>query len=104
MAIMRKKEIVRMVVAAAAENNVKATVSQTDAIVKMTLQSIKQCLANGDSVQFADFGTFSASERAARKGHNPATGESIEIPAKKVPTFKAASTFKAMLNAEETAE
>ena len=40
------------------------------------------------------FGTFEVKERAARTGRKPATGEIIEIPAKKIPTFKAGKGFK----------
>lgn len=52
-------------------------------------------LAGGGKVQISGFGTFEASERAARKGRNPHTGEKIEIPATRVPKFKAGKELKA---------
>ena len=48
----------------------------------------------GRKVQLAGFGTFASKRRAARKGRNPATGETIEIAAKTYPTFKPAKGLK----------
>ena len=52
-------------------------------------------LAGGGKVQISGFGTFEASERAARKGRNPQTGEEIEVPATRIPKFKAGKELKA---------
>ena len=51
--------------------------------------SISSALKKGDKVALIGFGTFSVSKRASRKGINPATKQSITIPAKKVVKFKA---------------
>ena len=51
-------------------------------------------LQAGDKVQLMGFGTFEVKERAARVGRKPSTGETIEIPAKKSPAFKAGKGFK----------
>ena len=69
----------------------KAEVSQAQAksVLEATLESVKEALQAGDSVQLIGFGTFSVSERAARTGKNPRTGEKITIAAKKVAKFKA---------------
>lgn len=53
------------------------------------IDSITEALKAGDKVQLMGFGTFEVKERAARTGRNPSTGETIEIPASKTPTFKA---------------
>ena len=45
-------------------------------------------LKEGDKVQLMGFGTFEIKERSARTGRNPSTGETIEIPASKIPAFK----------------
>jgi len=45
-------------------------------------------LARGEKVTLVDFGIFQVVERVARKGRNPQTGETLEIPAKKVPKFR----------------
>jgi len=51
-------------------------------------------LMNGEKVSFAGFGTFSVSNRKARTGRNPQTGDAIQIPASKVPVFKAGKNLK----------
>ena len=53
------------------------------------IDSVTEALKEGDKVQLMGFGTFEVKERAARTGRNPSTGETIEIPASKTPTFKA---------------
>ena len=53
------------------------------------IDSVTEALKEGDKVQLMGFGTFEVKERAARTGRNPSTGEAIEIPASKTPTFKA---------------
>ena len=53
------------------------------------IDSVTEALKAGDKVQLMGFGTFEVKERAARTGRNPSTGETIEIPASKTPTFKA---------------
>lgn len=60
--------------------------------------SIVNTVANGDKVTLVGFGTFSASDRAARTGRNPQTGEEIQIAASRVPKFKAGATFKNAVN------
>lgn len=56
--------------------------------------AIAGALAKGDTVSLVGFGTFSVSERAARKGRNPRTGEEITIAASKTPKFKAGKALK----------
>ncbi|WP_114165609.1 HU family DNA-binding protein [Exiguobacterium sp. TNDT2] len=74
----------------------KANVSKKDAtqVVEATFESITEALQNGDKIQLIGFGTFEVRERAARKGRNPRTKEDIEIPASKVPAFKAGKALK----------
>ena len=62
------------------------------------LEAITKSLTKGDSVTLVGFGTFTVSKRAARKGRNPQTGESINIPASKVPRFKAGKGLKDTVN------
>ena len=47
---------------------------------------------------FLKFGTFKITKRAARKGRNPQTGKEIQIPAAKLPVFKASAAFKELVN------
>lgn len=59
---------------------------------------IRDHLLDGDRVQVSGFGSFSTSERAARTGRNPATGETIQIPASTTARFKPAKDLKEALN------
>ncbi len=60
--------------------------------------TITKALKNGDKLTFVGFGTFSVKERAARQGRNPRTGETIQIKAAKIPSFKAGKALKDAVN------
>lgn len=62
------------------------------------LDGVKGALKKGDSVTLVGFGTFSVSKRGARQGRNPQTGATINIPARKVPVFKAGKGLKETVN------
>ena len=62
------------------------------------IASVTEALKKGDKVALVGFGTFEAKKRDARDGRNPLTGETVHIPAKVVPTFKAGSKLKDALN------
>lgn len=70
------------------------TKKQAETALNALTDTITEALKEGDKVQLMGFGTFEVKERAARTGRKPATGEIIEIPAKKIPTFKAGKGFK----------
>ncbi|MGI6678154.1 MAG: HU family DNA-binding protein [Dehalobacterium sp.] len=74
----------------------KTDVTKKDAerLINAVLSSIEEALANNEKVQLVGFGTFEVKERAARVGRNPQTGETINIAAAKVPTFKAGKGLK----------
>ena len=91
---MKKTELV----AAVAE---QAGLSRKDAeaAVKAFTDVVADALKNGDKIQLVGFGTFEVSERAAREGRNPKTGESMKIEACKTPKFKAGKALKDLVNA-----
>lgn len=62
------------------------------------LSGIQEGLVHDGHVRIAGFGNFAVKERAARTGRNPQTGETIEIPAKKVVVFAASSALKEKVN------
>ena len=66
--------------------------------VDAVFDSITAALKAGDGVALLGFGTFVVKGRAARAGRNPRTGETIEIPASKVPGFKAGKALKDAVN------
>lgn len=90
---MNKSELVNSV----AE---KSGLSKADATraVDSTIEAIEDALRGGDSVSLVGFGTFQVKDRAARTGRNPQTGGTINIPAAKVPSFKAGKSLKDAVN------
>lgn len=62
---------------------------QAKAALEATINTVSEQLAKGDKVALVGFGTFAVSEKGARKGINPRTKETIEIPARKAVKFKA---------------
>lgn len=62
------------------------------------IESVEDALGKEDKVQLVGFGTFEVRVRDARKGRNPQTGQEIDIPAAKVPAFKAGKSLKDKLN------
>lgn len=77
-----------------------ANLTKTDAgdAVDAVFDTIGKALAGGDTVSLVGFGTFSVSDRAARTGRNPRTGETINIAATRVPKFKAGKGLKDAVN------
>lgn len=71
---------------------------QSDKAVIAVFDAIKKALIEGDKVQIIGFGTFENRTRSARKGRNPRTGEEIDIPASKLPSFKAGKGLKEAVN------
>ncbi len=78
----------------------KTGLSKKDADKALTaaLDAIIEAVAAGDKVQLTGFGTFEQRQRNARTGVDPRTGNSIDIPASKVPAFKAGKAFKDTVN------
>jgi DNA-binding protein HU-beta len=66
--------------------------------VDAVFSSITNSLKGGNEVRLVGFGTFLITNRAATTGRNPRTGESIQIPAKKVPKFRAGKALKETVN------
>jgi len=66
------------------------SLTHTDAEVSvlLILKATSDSLARGERVEIRDFGSFDIHHRPARKGRNPATGKSVQVPAKSVPHFK----------------
>jgi DNA-binding protein HU-beta len=74
----------------------RARLSKKDAgdAVDAFLETIEDALKRGSDVSFSGFGKFSVSQRSAREGRNPATGDKIQIPASRVPKFTAGAGLK----------
>ncbi|WP_298660925.1 HU family DNA-binding protein [uncultured Thiothrix sp.] len=70
------------------------TKADTDRAFKAMVEAVTEALAKGDQVSLIGFGTFLVRERQARSGRNPRTGDTIEIAAAKIPSFKAGKALK----------
>lgn len=76
------------------------TKKDSEIILKSTIESIIETLANGEKVQLTGFGTFEVKDRKARVGRNPRTNEEIQIPEYKQPTFRPGKNLKEIVNPE----
>jgi len=86
---MNKTELI----AVAAENS-GMTRKDAERVLNAAIDAITLSLSKGEKVQLSGFGTFEIKEREARVGRNPHTRESMEIPATRVPSFKASKALK----------
>ena len=90
---MKKKDLVESI-------SKQCDISKTTAsdAIDIIVQSITDAINNDEKVDIKGFGSFNISDRKARKGRNPHTGEEIEIKASRVPTFKASKSLKDYCN------
>ena len=91
---MNKTELV-----AAISEKTELTKKDSEKALKALIDVVAEELKKGEKVQLVGFGTFEVSERAAREGRNPQTGETMKIEASKAPKFKAGKAFKDAVNA-----
>ena len=74
------------------------TKKDSEAAIDALVSVVEDSLANGEKIVLVGFGTFETKNRAARKGRNPQTKETITIPASKAPSFKAGKALKERVN------
>ena len=86
---MNKTELIAVVA-----ENAGLTKKDAERIFNASIDAITAALVKGEKVQISGFGTFETKEREARVGRNPHTKEAIEIPATRVPGFKASKALK----------
>ncbi len=90
---MNKAELVANV-ARDSELSKDAAVKAVDAL----FSNIEKALRNGDTVRVVGFGNFQVADRKASIGRNPRTGEAVQIPASRVPKFRAGKALKEACN------
>jgi len=90
---MNKAELIEAM-ADAADISKAAAARALDGMVKAIIGAMRE----GDQVSLVGFGTFMVKERAARQGRNPQTGETIQIKASNIPSFKAGKALKDAVN------
>ena len=86
---MNKTELI-----AAVAEKTDLSKKDADAAVSAVLGAITDALKAGDKIQLVGFGTFEVRNRASKQGRNPRTGETMTVPASKVPAFKAGKALK----------
>jgi len=74
------------------------TRKQVEVIVNTVLDGIKDALSREDKVEIRGFGSFRVRHRRAKEGRNPKTGETVSVPPKKVPFFKAGKEMREMVD------
>ena len=90
---MNKAELIKEVA-----SRVDGTQKDAAKYVTAFQEAVTDAMIAGDEVRITGFGSFSVTERAAHIGRNPQTGEQIDVPASRVPKFKASSALKAAVN------
>jgi len=90
---MTKAELVERIAA-----KINLTKKDTERVVNIVFGSIIQSLAQGDKVELRGFGSFRVRSRDSRDGRNPRTGDTVSIPPKKVPFFKAGKELREMVD------
>lgn len=91
---MNKTELV-----AAVADQAGLSKKDAEAALKAFTDVVSNELKKGEKIQLVGFGTFEVSERAARKGRNPKTGETMQFEASRTPKFKAGKALKDLVNA-----
>ncbi len=86
---MNKTELI-----AAAAESAGLTKKDTERVLNAAIDAVTASLVKGEKVQLSGFGTFEVKDREARIGRNPHTKETIEIPATRVPQFKASKALR----------
>jgi integration host factor subunit beta len=80
------------------KDNPDLRADEIEQVVDIFFDEIAQRLAEGGRVELRGFGAFSTREREARSGRNPRTGDAVDVPAKRVPYFKAGKEIRERLN------
>jgi integration host factor subunit beta len=95
---MTKAELVDKI----AEKKPGLTRKQVEVVVNTVLDGIKDALSREDKVEIRGFGSFRVRYRRAKEGRNPKTGETVSVPPKKVPFFKAGKEMREMVDGKVT--
>jgi integration host factor subunit beta len=78
--------------------NTELKTEEVERIVDLFFNQIIQRLADGGRIELRGFGAFSTRDRNPRKGRNPRTGDSVDVPSKRVPYFKPGKEVREQLN------
>ncbi len=93
---MTKAELVDLITGGTGLNR-----RDTVTVVNLIMENIGNALATGDKVELRGFGSFKVKSRRSRLARNPRTGDAVDVPAKRVPYFKASNELKDRLNGQD---
>jgi DNA-binding protein HU-beta len=96
---VNKSELIEAIATATA-----LTKADSERALNALIETVQDTVKGGDKVMIPGFGSFSVSDRKARTGRNPQTGEPVKIAASKAPKFSAGSGFKAAVNVKGKAK
>ena len=91
---MNKAELSQKLWELHSKKGVDASKKHAEEVVDFVFDTIADTMKRGDEVSIAGFGTFVAKQRKARQARNPKTGAAVNVPAMKVPKFKAGKGLK----------
>ena len=92
------KNLTKAELVAAVSESTGATKTQSEKIIKATMDTIQKSLEKKISVTLVGFGTFAVGDRKARNGRNPKTGKPLKIPASTVPKFRPGKSLREAVN------
>ena len=90
---MNKSEFTR-----AYADRLGVTIKEAENSIAVFIETLTECMLNGEYVHISGFGTFEIKSKPAREGANPKTGEKIQLPASKTPVFKFGKAYKDSFN------
>lgn len=99
---MNKNEFIAAVSESKSLSKLELSKSAISIVIEAALEAIESSLKKGEEVRLVGFGNFYVSKRAAAKGRNPRTGETIQIKASKQPKFRAGKQLKEQINGTAT--
>ena len=95
---MTKKEIVRII-----SDNLSLSQQDVKKVVQRTFDAVIEALAKEGRIELRNFGVFEVKERKARKARNPRTGDEVQVPSKRVVTFKPGKEMEQMVDSRPAA-
>jgi len=99
---VNKNEFIAAVSESKSLSKLELSKSAISIVIEAALEAIESSLKKGEEVRLVGFGNFYVSKRAAAKGRNPRTGETIQIKASKQPKFRAGKQLKEQINGTAT--
>ncbi len=96
--LMTRSVLVDKVAEKVASEGLGLTHKQTEIVIETVFDSIKEALQKGDKIEIRGFGNFRLKMRNSRKARNPKTGESVDVPSKRVLHFKVGKELRELLN------